>query len=963
MEKKRAFLLYITLLLAIPFLGYGQNCAILAKANNMIPDKLCSPVSVQWDVTYVGVNNAGTVVEILYDWDDGSTETLVATETVAGTFTATANHTYVSMDDRCNHHPLATLVVNGVVCTSSEQEQIVTIWDTDNENGGEVEAAPNVYPICVGNGATMRFDDGTLFNCVPPQENDVPNEDTRWIQWVYGTRNTMSSSTPVSVEGYTGPWEWEGPVITLPGPVHGSSEQSLAITIADDNMIGDEFEVELRYWNYCNKYTDGADPVIDRSVIRIVDYPDATITPVGPMCLYNPAVILTAATLGGTWSGNGIINASTGEFAPYEAGVGTHRIRYEVTDGNGCSAADSLEIMVMDAPDATITPVDPFCLYDAPFNMEAIPSGGTWSGTGITDVNQGTFNPVVAGVGQHDIAYTTLPDAFGCVGIDSAVVEVIDPPFAEILTFDSAWCEEANNQSQAEILILGSPGSTFDLVLEIGGSLDTLFNLPPDTVTLDLDNEAGRNEYVLRKVIEHHATQSCETELDDHLFMDVYPRPDMTVNASYINLCSPVDVEFVATGGYARYYWDYGDGLDELTTMSIRHHIYSIPVPAPPDTMDTELSFTYTLGITTSDGCTDTTSGSLTIYQQPVANFFVAPETQYYPETTFNLDNLSSPGDWSYLWDYEDGETDVVEEPLLHEYEKWGSYDISLMTYSEHCSDTAIRTVLILPPPPVAGFEFAPEGCAPLEVHFSNTSEYADSYLWDFDDGTFSTEPDPSHVFYQAKEYQVKLLAVGLGGTDTVKQVVVVQENPRALFGVYPTEGKTLRQLFKFVNNSVNAERFLWDFGDGNTSTEVNPTHTYDQEGIYTISLVAWTENDCVDTLVQENLIRVTAGEGETKFPNAFVWNGSGPTGGYWEEGTIDNTVFHPHMKNAIELRMIIFTRWGEKIFESNKVNVGWDGYLKSGVLAIEGVYVYKAWITYYSGEQEIVAGDVTFLH
>ena len=69
----------------------------------------------------------------------------------------------------------------------------------------------------------MRFDDGTIFNCVPPQENDVPNEDTRWIQWVYGTRNTMSSSTPVNVEGYTGPWEWEGPVITLPGPVHGSS--------------------------------------------------------------------------------------------------------------------------------------------------------------------------------------------------------------------------------------------------------------------------------------------------------------------------------------------------------------------------------------------------------------------------------------------------------------------------------------------------------------------------------------------------------------------------------------------------------------------------------------------------------------------------------------------------------------------------------------------------------------------
>ena len=674
-------------------------------------------------------------------------------------------------------------------------------------------------------------------------------------------------------------------------------------------------------------------------------------------------MILTAATNGGSWTGNGILNASTGEFAPYLAGAGIHRIKYEITDGNGCSAADSIEITVMDAPDPTITPVDPFCLNDAPYNLEAIPPGGSWSGNGITDVNAGTFQAAVAGLGMHDIAYTSLPDAFGCVGIDSTVLAVAELPFAEILTFDSAWCQEANNQSQAKILILGSDASTFDLVLEIGGSLDTLFNLSSDTLTLDLDNQPGRNEYVLRKVIEHHGGSSCEADLDDHLFMDVFPRPDMTVNATYIDLCSPVNVEFVATGGYARYYWDYGDGFDEITTMSIRYHTYTIPVPAPPASMETELSFNYTMGITTSDGCTDTTSGSLTIYQDPVANFFVAPETQFYPATIVNLDNLSSPGDWSYLWEYGDESSDVVEEPMLHDYGTYGAFDISLVTYSEHCSDTAIRTVRILPPPPVADFEFSPEGCAPLEVHFLNTSEYADSYLWDFDDGSFSTDPNPSHIFYQSKEYQVKLMVVGLGGTDTIKQVVVVEENPRALFGAYPTEGKTLRQIFKFVNNSINADSYLWDFGDGNTSTDVDASHTYDAEGIYTISLTAWSDNDCVDTMVQERLIKVVAGEGETNFPNAFRWNGSGPTGGYWEEGTIDNTVFHPHMLNAVQLRMIIYNRWGEKLYESTQVNKGWDGYLDSSALAIEGVYVYKAWVTYYSGEQEILTGDVTFLH
>jgi len=172
-----------------------------------------------------------------------------------------------------------------------------------------------------------------------------------------------------------------------------------------------------------------------------------------------------------------------------------------------------------------------------------------------------------------------------------------------------------------------------------------------------------------------------------------------------------------------------------------------------------------------------------------------------------------------------------------------------------------------------------------------------------------------------------------------------------------------LRQLFKFVNNSIGAESYLWDFGDGSTSTEINGEHSYDETGVYTVSLVAWSDKNCVDTLVLPNLIRVTAGEGETRFPTAFRWNGSGPTGGYWEEGTIDNTVFHPHFQNAVQMHLIVYNRWGEKVYESNELYKGWDGYLNSSNLAMEDVYVYKAWVTYYSGEIEILTGDVTFFH
>ncbi len=976
--KSPAALILPAVLIFLPIRGSGQSCNILSKANAIVPDQFCSPVEVNWDVTYVGVNNAGTTVEIHFDWDDGTSETVVAAEGPAGTFNADADHTYPSLNDRCNYHPVATLVVDGVRCTSSSQEQIVTVWDTDNENGGEVNAEPDVYPVCVGNGATMRFGDGTLFNCVPPQEEDNPNVETRWIQWVYGTRNTMSSATPVSVDGFTGPWTLEGPVIELTGPVTVSSEQSLPITVADDNLVGEEFEVELRYWNYCNPYP-AEDPVTDRSVIRIVDIPDPTITPVDTMCEFNPAMTLSAATPGGTWSGNGIIHQVTGEFAAYVAGPGTHQVIYNVTDGNNCSASDTIGITVRDAPAATVFPAGPVCIYDAPIDLISVPVSGTWSGSGITNPATGLFDPAVAGIGTHHIAFSTDPDPYGCYGVDSLEIRVAGIPDASLITNDTAWCEQPDNQSAARVVIFGADTSLFDLVLESNGTLDTIFDLTADTLLLTLDHQVGRNEYILKKVIEKHAANSCDADLNDTLIVEVYPKPDMTVSAELDDFCSPVDVDFSATEGYDKYYWKFGDGDSTLVRTENHTHTYTLPIGDSlyfrVDTIDgvidttyypvfqLDTTYQYRLVIESFRGCRDTITDSLTIYASPEANFFVSPEIQSYPETDVFLINRSSYGQWSYLWDFGDGDTSSLKEPTGHNYDSTGFFDIGLKTFNLYCRDSITKRIQILPPPPVS--EFGPDsiGCPPLKISFYNNSQYADSYIWNFDDGTFSTEQTPTHTFYESREHHVRLEAYGLSGSDTTEQIISLYPRPTALFDVYPLEAKNLKQVFKFMNNSVKGSYYLWDFGDGNTSPEENASHIYGEEGVYTITLYAWSENDCPDTLIREQLINVTAGEGSVEFPNAFVWNGSGPTGGQWSENTIDNTVFHPNLINASQLKMIIYTRWGEKLFETNEVYVGWDGYLESGELASPGVYVYKAWVTYMDGTEELMTGDITFLH
>ncbi|MDA3911865.1 MAG: C25 family cysteine peptidase [Bacteroidales bacterium] len=137
----------------------------------------------------------------------------------------------------------------------------------------------------------------------------------------------------------------------------------------------------------------------DNITVHVDAMPDATIDAVGPFCVGDAAITLTAATAGGTWTGDGV----TGDqFDPSAAGIGTHEISYEVDNG-ACSATDMITIVVSDYYDATIDLVGDICETNAPITLTAADAGGTWSGDGVTG---DAFDPAVAGEGDHIITYT-----------------------------------------------------------------------------------------------------------------------------------------------------------------------------------------------------------------------------------------------------------------------------------------------------------------------------------------------------------------------------------------------------------------------------------------------------------------------------------------------------------------------------------------------------------------------------
>jgi hypothetical protein len=127
--------------------------------------------------------------------------------------------------------------------------------------------------------------------------------------------------------------------------------------------------------------------------------------------------------------------------------------------------------------------------------------------------------------------------------------------------------------------------------------------------------------------------------------------------------------------------------------------------------------------------------------------------------------------------------------------------------------------------------------------------------------------------------------------------------------------------------------------------------------------LTVTSKDGCNDSMRYESPIIVDFKIGDIKFPNAFNWNKSGPTGGYWTENQLDDNVFRPFFSNVTTYELQIFNRWGVLIYTSNDIYKGWDGYFGNGNLAPQGVYVWKVVGQYADGGYFVKIGDVTFLH
>lgn len=232
------------------------------------------------------------------------------------------------------------------------------------------------------------------------------------------------------------------------------------------------------------------------------DY-DASITSPPSLCAADGPVNLTAVDAGGTWTGTGITDGVNGTFDPGVSGIGIHTITYTI--GGVCGDVGTLNLNVTNTLDATITSGTTICSGNGPTNLSATDAGGTWTGTGITDGVNGTFDPSV-GPGTYTVTYTITGT---CGSADTEDFNVVVSEDASITMNDSTVCDDASNVNLTSLNTGGTWSATcgtcintttgeFNPVTAGVGTWNVIYTISgtcgdDDTVTITVDNCSGLN--------------------------------------------------------------------------------------------------------------------------------------------------------------------------------------------------------------------------------------------------------------------------------------------------------------------------------------------------------------------------------------------------------------------------------------------------------------------------------------
>ena len=594
-----------------------------------------------------------------------------------------------------------------------------------------------------------------------------------------------------------------------------------------------------------------------------------------------------------------------------------------------------------------------------PVVLNGNPAGGTapytqnrWTGDvgplNNYTIQSPTFNSQISGT--YNLNYM-VTDSKGCTANDNLSV-IVDSPSADFTQDINTGCTPLTVTFTKDMTGIAKFWWDFN----DGSPVDSV-NANPVHIFTDTTKSSIEYRTVKLTVRSPGGCRDSFTSM-----ITVYPAINATFTASTDTICSGSSISFTSVSGASIYFWDYGDGVSG-NAVNTTSHLYTNSTTAP-------VVLQVKLTTTSFYNCTDVKTMNITVMPVPTPLFTPLNVSQILNVTAGNpitFTNQTNAGTWNWLWNFGDGTTSKVKDPS-DTYTALGTYNVTLVVSNTSCKDSITGTVSILPVKPVAAFDSIPSGCSPLEISINNTSLNTQfpvtSYKWDFGDGSNSTAKNPTYTYFDAGSYLVELTVTGPGGTSTKSQVVNAYPSPQANFNVSPTTVFVNDEQVRGFNLSQGADNYIWYWGDGDTSMTADPYHKYMTEGVYDITLWAYSDNGCSDKYVLSPGVTVEPA-GQLRFSTVFRPNLSGPIelNTLPTTGTeIDQFFYPPINQEVISYKLQIYNRLGVMIFQSTNINVPWNGYYK-GQLCEQGVYIWYVEGKYKNGMPFKKVGDVTLLH
>lgn len=318
--------------------------------------------------------------------------------------------------------------------------------------------------------------------------------------------------------------------------------------------------------------------------------------------------------------------------------------------------------------------------------------------------------------------------------------------------------------------------------------------------------------------------------------------------------CAPFTVNFVDQSNQgdaiiSQWIWDFGDG--NINSSQNPSHTYSSPG-----------IYSVSLHVIDIYGCSDTRyiSNYIKVYNPPKASF--TNSQQKYCQTpalvSFTNNSTGNPV-LSYKWDFGDTTYSTIKDPV-HNYLYIGNYTIKLIvTDGNGCKDSVIKQNQIKIENVKAFFKPLKDTvCTATLFSMNNQSSGATNYFWTFGDGNTTTVPNPSYLYLNPGKYLVTLkVNNGAGCVDSMARYITAENITAAFITSQPLYSCNAPLVVSFINQSVNAVKYFWDFGDGDTSTEKNPVHTYNTPGIFNPSLKVIGAGGCEKTFVYDKEVQI----------------------------------------------------------------------------------------------------------